>query len=498
MDKDRNNQHGRGRRNRSRSPEQSSRSGHRDRSDLARSQRNKADSVQSFSVDLNKLRAKVMKARLTKSSELPELELQLAAAMDGGGSAATGSSTTSHKSQPSKGKGAGEGNSGGVVILPRVDSHGRLLKIGVTSESKHQSSTTLTKKEKARISESEAESLSIAQMARMERETEGDNSMDRSLAAQIMKDAKFTNDLEYIDDNSERLSKQRQEQSSEQLKQAAVRDYRVMESVLGHCDRCFRQSEKVDGSSVLSPPEYPTVALGNRVYLALPNREPMCDGHCVIAPIEHVAGSSLKCDDDAWDEIGNFMKCLMHMFAAKGQGVVFLETVMSTTPSKAQHCTIECIPMPMSKSGDAPAYFKEGLLAADDEWSQHRKIIDTMVKNQAVAPANDNVRDQDANHAQKRDAIRRGGFRNTMSAKLPYFHVWFNPHGGMGHVIENADRFQPWFGREVVAGIMDLPPTVYRKPRKLKESHNQRCDRAEEWKKQFGWDAFDWTKALAE
>ncbi|KAJ2398710.1 hypothetical protein GGF41_008279, partial [Coemansia sp. RSA 2531] len=165
MDKDRNNQHGRGRRNRSRSPEQSSRSGHRDRSDLPRGQRNKADSVQSFSVDLNKLRAKVMKARLTKSSELPELELQLAAAMDGGGSAATGSSTTSHKSQPSKGKGAGEGNSGGVVILPRVDSHGRLLKIGATSENKHQSSTALTKKEKARISESEAESLSIAQMA---------------------------------------------------------------------------------------------------------------------------------------------------------------------------------------------------------------------------------------------------------------------------------------------------------------------------------------------
>ncbi|KAJ2325044.1 Pre-mRNA-splicing factor cwf19, partial [Coemansia sp. RSA 2673] len=62
----------------------------------------------------------------------------------------------------------------------------------------------------------------------------------------------------------------------------------------------------------------------------------------------------------------------------------------------------------------------------------------------------------------------------------------------------NPDRFPPWFGREVVAGILDLPPTVYRKPRKLKESHNQRCDRAEEWKKQFGWDQFDWTKMLTE
>ncbi|KAJ2412571.1 Pre-mRNA-splicing factor cwf19 [Coemansia sp. IMI 209128] len=489
MDKGRRYEHGRGRRNRSRSPEQSSHRSHKDRSDLARHQPNKADSVQSFSVDLNKLRAKVMKARLTKSAELPELERQLAAAMEGDRSVATGSSSGR--------KDAGN-SSGGVVVLPRVDSHGRLLKIGATPESKHQSTSALTKKEKARISESKAESLSIAQMARMERETEGDNAMDRSLAAQIMKDAKFTNDLEYIDDNAERLSKQRPGQSSEQLKQAAIRDYRVMESVLGHCDMCFKQSERADGSSVLAPPEYPTVALGNRVYLALPNREPMCDGHCIITPVEHVAGSSLKCDDDAWDEITNFMKCLMHMFAAKGQGVVFLETVMSTAPSKAQHCTIECIPMPLAKSGDAPAYFKEGLLAADDEWSQHRKIIDTNVRTLAVAPANDDVRDQDANHEQKREAIRRGGFRNTMSAKMPYFHVWFNPHGGMGHVIENADRFQSWFGREVVAGILDLPPTVYRKPRRLKESHNQRCDRAEEWKKQFGWDAFDWTKALAD
>ncbi|KAJ2814196.1 Pre-mRNA-splicing factor cwf19, partial [Coemansia sp. 'formosensis'] len=274
MDKGRHHQHSRGRRNRSRSPEQSSRSGHKDRSDFARHHGNKVDSVQSFSVDLNKLRAKVMKARLTKSSELPELERQLAAAMGGDKPAATSSSTTTHKPQSSGEKGADEG-SGGVVVLPRVDSHGRLLKIDATLEGRHQGAPALTKKDKARNSEMEEESVSIAQMARMERETEGDNAMDRSLAAQIMKDAKFTNDLEYIDDNSERLSKQRQEQSSEQLKQAAIRDYRVMESVLGHCDMCFKQSEQADGSSILTPPGYPTVALGNRVYLALPNREPM-------------------------------------------------------------------------------------------------------------------------------------------------------------------------------------------------------------------------------
>ncbi|KAI8322682.1 hypothetical protein GQ54DRAFT_237917, partial [Martensiomyces pterosporus] len=199
--------------------------------------------------------------------------------------------------------------------------------------------------------------------------------MDRALASQIARDSGFTNDLDYIDENTERLSKQKGK-SEEQRKQAAIRDYKLMESVLGHCDMCFRHSERRDGSSLLTPPELPIVALGNRVYLALPNREPMNDGHCLIAPIEHISGSSLKCDDDMWDEIHNFMKCLMRMFMARSQGAVFIETVMSTSPSRAGHCVIECIPMPMDKAMDAPGYFKEGLLSSDDEWSQHRKVID--------------------------------------------------------------------------------------------------------------------------
>ncbi|PIA18310.1 hypothetical protein COEREDRAFT_59469 [Coemansia reversa NRRL 1564] len=248
-----------------------------------------------------------------------------------------------------------------------------------------------------------------------------------------------------------------------------------MEAALRNCDMCFKQSENSDGTTLLRPPEYPMVALGNRVCLMLPNREPMNDGHCIIAPIEHMAGGTLKCDDDMWDEIGNFMKSLMHMFAGRRQGVVFMETVLSVQPSRAGHCMIECIPLPIDKAADAAGYFKEALLSLGDEWSQNRKVIDTRLK---------------------AAAIRRGGFRNTMTSRLAYFHVWFDPHGGIGHVIETPDAFPQWFGREVVAGMLDLPPTVYRKPRKLTESHNQRRDRAEEWKKQFGWDKFDWTKML--
>ncbi|KAJ2772324.1 Pre-mRNA-splicing factor cwf19 [Coemansia nantahalensis] len=428
--------------------------------------RGRPRAVVSYGADLNKLRAKVLKARLTKSPDLADLERQLEAAM------ASDAAPPSHSKRPETGR-SGADN---VVVLPRVDSHGRLRP--------------------AAEARAESEDMSIREMARIERETEGDNAMDRALAARIAKDAAFANDLDYIDENSEQLARGSTHKTSEQQRQAAIRDYRSMEAALSGCDMCFKQTEQADGAGVLRPPEYPMVALGNRVCLMLPRREPMNDGHCLIAPIEHIAGGSLRCDDDAWDEITNFMKCLLHMFAAQGKGAVFVETVLSTQPSKAGHCTIECIPMPLDLAADAPAYFKDGLLAVGDEWSQHRKVIDTMRKAAPAAPANDNVRDQDANHQAARDAIRRGGFRNTMSAKLPYFHVWFTPHGGMGHVIEGQSRFPPWFGREVVAGMLDLPPAVYRKPRVLKETHDQRCDRAAEWKRQFGWEKFDWTAAL--
>ncbi|KAJ2559787.1 Pre-mRNA-splicing factor cwf19 [Coemansia sp. RSA 1933] len=407
-----------------------------------------------------------MKARLRRSPELAKLEQQLAELKN-----------RQNKVEPDR------ATKESVVVLPAVDSRGRRTVMDSSGNSKESR---------------ESDDPSIGQMARHERMTAGDDQTDRDLARQIARDAGFTNDLDYIDDNVTRLSQQRQRQKTDQQKrQDAIRDYKTTESAISICDLCFKQTETTDGSSaVLMPPDYPVVALGNRVYLGLPNREPMSDGHCVIAPVEHIPGSSLRCDDDAWTEISNFMKSLMQLFAARRQGVVFLETVLSTAPSKAQHCMVECIPMPMDVARDAPACFKESILAASDEWSQNRKLIDTSIKDRAQAPVGDDVKDQDGNHASARAAIRRGGFRNTMTAQLPYFHVWFDHRGGLGHVIEDTDAFPPWFGREVVAGMLDLPPSVYRRPRKLKESRDQRIDRAEQWKTQFGWSDFDWTAML--
>ena len=63
------------------------------------------------------------------------------------------------------------------------------------------------------------------------------------------------------------------------------------------------------------------------------------------------------------------------MFSAQKKGVIFMEQVINLKWQK--HTVIECIPVPMSIYEDAPAYFREAILSADEEWTQHKKLIDT-------------------------------------------------------------------------------------------------------------------------
>ena len=63
-------------------------------------------------------------------------------------------------------------------------------------------------------------------------------------------------------------------------------------------------------------------------------------------------------DDNVRDEIRNFKKCLLMMFAKQEKEVVFLETVMGLA-KQSRHCMIECIPLPPEVAKHAPLYFKK-------------------------------------------------------------------------------------------------------------------------------------------
>lgn len=104
---------------------------------------------------------------------------------------------------------------------------------------------------------------------------------------------------------------------------------------------------------------------------------------------------------------------LEKMWHAQGMAAIFMETVMNPT-RVGWHTCIECVPIDAELAETVPMYFKKALLDADEEWSSHKKVIDTSTK----------------------------GLRNAVPPNFPYFHVqWFGggyPPGGYAHIIEGV------------------------------------------------------------
>lgn len=215
----------------------------------------------------------------------------------------------------------------------------------------------------------------------------------------------------------------------------------------------------------------------------MPSTEILTLGHCLIVPMQHHL-SSLEADDDTWEEIKNFMKCLIQMAASRKQGVVFFETVKSLKQQK--HTVIEAVPVDAGLFQELPGYFKQSILTSGDEWSQNKKLIEF-------------------------SSART--FRRSMVPQLPYFMVQWDYKGekGYGHVIEDGDGhdgagggdgfemaesskgggdFASYFAAEIIGNLLDLEPRRWRKPRRMHGDEQVNAFRAI-------WKPFDWTVALA-
>lgn len=63
-------------------------------------------------------------------------------------------------------------------------------------------------------------------------------------------------------------------------------------------------------------------------------------------------------ENNVWEEIRNFKKCLIMMFAKQGRDVVFFGTVLGLAQQR-RHCLIDCVPLPQQIAKQAPLYFKK-------------------------------------------------------------------------------------------------------------------------------------------
>lgn len=72
-------------------------------------------------------------------------------------------------------------------------------------------------------------------------------------------------------------------------------DFARTKRALDECPFCWQD----DGGT---PPRATIVSSGSCVYLAMPDREPLIEGHCWIVPMHHHV-SSLDVDEEGWTEI---------------------------------------------------------------------------------------------------------------------------------------------------------------------------------------------------
>ncbi|CAD6900387.1 unnamed protein product [Tilletia controversa] len=450
---------------------------------------------------LNKLEAKVMKAELAGASNATGLRAKLEAARARarrGGDAEPGFFDVDPRGGglvPVEGGGSGSGSGRGteVRMLPTLDGHGRLYDVGhgrkedvgdlPGNRKKKRKVETHDPKtgERIRYEDEDEEGPTLAELVRQEKFTGGSadqKNMDAAFADQIARDGGYKNDVDYMDERADRLA--RKSMKTDAIKrQFAIGDFARTKRALDSCDYCWQD----EGAR---PPRATVISSGTRSFLALPKYESLVDGHCFIVPMQHYV-SSLEADDDCWEEIKNFMKCLIQMTAAKQEGIIFCETVTSIRAQR--HTYIEAIPVPMDLFQQIPGVFKQSILTSEEEWSQNRKLIE----------------------------FKDRGFRRTMVPQLPYFAVQWDYKGfqGYGKVIEGVDAnqgekggeefaleetgtsggdFPHYFAAEIIGTLLDLEPRRWRKPRRLHT--DQATERIQGFKKR--WQPFDWTRMLDE
>lgn len=230
----------------------------------------------------------------------------------------------------------------------------------------------------------------------------------------------------------------------------AIAEHRKISAAMDRCQFCFEKVQK-----------HLIIAIGLKVYLCLPNHRSMTEGHCLIVPMQHLMQST-GIDEDVFEEIQVFRRALTKMYQMHDLDCVFMETCKDL--HRHPHLVIECVPLPKELGDMAPIYFKKAIQESESEWSHNKKVVDLSKKN----------------------------IRNAVPKGFPYFAVNFGLQGGFAHVIEEERSFPYYFGREILGGMLDLEPALWRKPHKESfEEQRRKVLAFAEW-----WKPVDWTQKL--
>ncbi|PVD27440.1 hypothetical protein C0Q70_12599 [Pomacea canaliculata] len=395
--------------------------------------------------DMNALGAKILRAEMMGDTELAQkLKDQLEEAQRA--KAELGTSSTSQSQQAamasSKVKETDEDN---VVVLTRTGRDGIVRplpeqtygrEVRGKQRKKKNVETHSRKGERTKYFDDD-DRHDLKKLVEQEKlgTAEDQNAMFARLAGRSKEQ---TDDDFQVDDIfiSKAARQQSDARAEEKERSKAIFEHRKITAAMDKCHFCF---DKV--------PKHLIIAIGRKVYLCLPSHRSLTPGHCLIVPMQHVS-SGTSVDEDVWREVQAFRKSLVRMFASKDQDLIVMEASMHL--KHFPHMCVECIPLDQETGSMAPIYFKKAIMEAGPEWSNNKKLVDLSKK--------------DIRHA-----------------------------GGFAHVIEDEQRFPSYFGREIVGGMLDAEPALWRKHHR-EVFEDQRCKVLEfaEW-----WKPYDWTQQLS-
>ncbi|XP_045559947.1 CWF19-like protein 2 isoform X1 [Salmo salar] len=403
--------------------------------------------------EMNKLGARLVKAEIMGNTALMEkLKTQLESARKAKENRAA--------QQPGKSdRPPGQTEEDQEVLLFRTDQSGRAWPVNASSEPQEPRGGRRKKKaiethrdgERMRYFQDD-DSVGLHEMVRREKmsSAEDQNSLYARMAGKMMgktDDDNYTLDDMFVSSVAQREGEGRDE---ERMRSRAIAEHRRLAVTMEKCHHCFSNPELQ---------KHLLIAIGTKVYLSLPGGVSLTEGHCLITPLQHHC-SATGLDEDVWTEIQVFRRALVQMFESQDQDCVFMETHMN--PKRRQHMVLECIPLPRELGDMAPIYFKKAIMECDEEWAMNKKVVDLSSK--------------DIRHA-----VPRG---------LPYFSVDFGLQGGFAHVIENEHKFPHYFGKEIVGGMLDVEPRIWRKS--IRESFDDLRKKVLEFSQ--WWKPFDCTK----
>ncbi len=243
-----------------------------------------------------------------------------------------------------------------------------------------------------------------------------------------------------------------------------INEYRRMTKTQNQCRLCL---DKNDANAHLA------VSMSSSAYLALPDRGRLVPGHCWVVPVEHIASSRLV-DENTWEELRNFKKCVLQMMQSRGMECIFFETALdvSSTISK-QHARIDCVPVSPQVMDKAPMYFKKAIEDATSDWAQH---------------ASKGCIETESRHLQRK-----------IPPNFPYVHIEFGLSRGFVSVIDEPKEFDRHFCRRVILGLLESSGNVSEREASAMQAKGSREGREVQkaWTKEFKseYAAFDWVSS---